>query len=98
MALKDRYDVVVAGAGNAGLTAALSAAEHGASVLVVEKAPEYLRGGNTYYTGGLFRFAYDGIDDVGAVVADMGDEERRSVDVGSYPGASRRPSRRSGFR
>ena len=88
MALKDRYDVVVAGAGNAGLTAALSAAEHGASVLVVEKAPEYLRGGNTYYTGGLFRFAYDGIDDVGAVVADMGDEERRSVDVGSYPVAS----------
>ena len=88
MTLKDRYDVVVAGAGNAGLTAALSAAEHGASVLVVEKAPEYLRGGNTYYTGGLFRFAYDGIDDVGAVVADMGDEERRSVDVGSYPVAS----------
>ena len=88
MALKDRYDVVVAGAGNAGLTAALSAAEHGASVLVVEKAPEYLRGGNTYFTGGLFRFAYEDIDDVAAIVADMGLEERRSVDVGSYPVAS----------
>ena len=88
MALKDRYDVVVAGAGNAGLTAALSAAERGASVLVIEKAPEYLRGGNTYFTGGLFRFAYDGIDDVAAVVADVGPEERRSVDVGSYPVAS----------
>ena len=88
MALKDRYDVVVAGAGNAGLTAALSAAGHGASVLVVEKAPEYLRGGNTYFTGGLFRFAYEDIDDVAAIVADMGLEERRSVDVGSYPVAS----------
>ena len=88
MTPKDRYDVVVAGAGNAGLTAALSAAEQGVSVLVLEKAPEYLRGGNTYFTGGLFRFAYEGIDDVASVVADMGPEERRSVDVGSYPAAS----------
>ena len=52
MAVTDeaRYDVVVIGAGNAALTAALSAAECGASVLVLEKAPEYLRGGNTYFT------------------------------------------------
>ena len=86
--MRDRYDVVVAGAGNAGLTAALSAAERGASVLVLEKAPGYLRGGNTYFTGGLFRFAYDGIDDVAAVLGDMDDAERRSVDVGSYPAAT----------
>jgi tricarballylate dehydrogenase len=39
---------------------------------------------NTYFTGGLFRFAYDGIDDVATVVADLGPEERDSVDVGSY--------------
>ena len=83
--MEDRYDVVVAGAGNAGLTAALAAAEQGASVLVLEKAPEYLRGGNTYFTGGLFRFAYDGIDDVADVIGDMDEAERRSVDVGSYP-------------
>ncbi len=86
--MRDRYDVVVAGAGNAGLTAALSAAEQGASVLVLEKAPEYLRGGNTYFTGGLFRFAYDGIDDVADVIGDMDAAERRSVDVGSYPAAT----------
>ena len=39
------YDVVVAGAGNAGLCAALAAAENGARALVLEKAPEHLRGG-----------------------------------------------------
>ena len=88
MTHKATYDVVVVGAGNAGLTAALSAAEGGASVLVLEKAPEYLRGGNTYFTGGLFRFAYDGIDDVAGVVTEMTAEEQRSLDVGSYPEAA----------
>lgn len=34
------YDVVVVGAGNAALCAALSAAELGVSVLVLERAPE----------------------------------------------------------
>jgi len=34
------YDVAVAGTGNAALCAALAAREAGASVLVLEKAPE----------------------------------------------------------
>src|ERR1700754_3558693 len=50
-----KADVVVVGAGNAALCAALSAREHGADVLVLEKAPESLRGGNSYFTGGLMR-------------------------------------------
>ena len=41
------YDVIVVGAGNAALSAALAAKEICSSVLVVEKAPEYVRGGNT---------------------------------------------------
>ena len=88
MAVDQRYDVIVVGAGNAALTAALSALEHGASVLVVEKAPVYLRGGNSYFTGGLFRFAYDGMEDILDLVPEISEEERGSVDVGSYPQAA----------
>ena len=84
MTHEELYDVVVVGAGNAALSAALSAAEAGASVLVLEKAPKYLRGGNTYFAGGLLRFAYGGIDDVAPLIPDTPEEELRSVDVGSY--------------
>ena len=82
--MTEAYDVVVAGAGNAALCAALSAAESGASVLVLEKAPEYFRGGNTYFTGGAIRCAYRGLDDVKALIPDMSAEEEASLDVGSY--------------
>ena len=78
------YDVVVVGAGNAALSAAIAAREHGASTLVLERAPEYFRGGNTYFTGGIIRCAYDGIEDIKALVPDMSEEEERSIDVGSY--------------
>ena len=83
-----RYDVAVVGGGNAALNAALSALERGASVLVLEKAPEYLRGGNSYFTGGLFRFRYDGVDDVMALMPDMSPDEGSRIDVGSYPAAA----------
>ena len=82
----DRYDVVVVGAGNAALAAAVSAREQGARrVLVLEKAPPELRGGNTHYSGGLLRFAYDRVDDLLPLVARRGaggarvHEERRAV-------------------
>ena len=60
----ERFDVVVVGCGNAALCAALSARENGASVLVLEKAPQEWRGGNSYFTGGLFRFAFDNVEEV----------------------------------
>lgn len=44
------YDVVVAGGGNAALCAALAARLAGASVLLLERAPEAWRGGNSKYT------------------------------------------------
>ena len=84
MATEPKPHVVVVGAGNAGLSAALAAAERGASVLVLEKAPLHLRGGNTYFTGGLFRFAYDGLEDILALVPGISDGEKSAMDVGSY--------------
>lgn len=43
-------DVLVIGFGGAGACAAISAADEGAQVLLVDKAPEYLEGGNTRYS------------------------------------------------
>ena len=83
-ALPERYDVVVVGAGNAALSAALAAKEICGSVLVAEKAPEYFRGGNTYFTGGLIRFAFNDLEDIKTLIPDMSPTEEASVDVGSY--------------
>ena len=44
------YDVVVIGGGNAALCAAITAAETGASVLILESAPHAYRGGNSRHT------------------------------------------------
>jgi len=59
------YDVIVVGAGNAALAASVSARNAGAQrVLVLEKAPEEMRGGNTHYSGGLLRIAFDRTEDL----------------------------------
>jgi tricarballylate dehydrogenase len=52
-------DVLVIGGGNAALCAALSAADAGASVLVLERAPRAFRGGNSRHTRDV-RFAHGG--------------------------------------
>ncbi|MBF6559446.1 MAG: FAD-dependent tricarballylate dehydrogenase TcuA [Candidatus Binataceae bacterium] len=59
------YDVIVVGAGNAALAASVAARNAGAErVLVLEKAPEAMRGGNTHYSGGLLRIAFDRVDEI----------------------------------
>ena len=64
------FDVIVVGGGNAALCAALSAKENGASVVVLEAAPEELRGGNSRFTGGIFRVAHQGLDDLVPLVTE----------------------------
>lgn len=79
-----RYDVVVVGAGNAAMCAALSAKEQGASVVVLEKAPPSAQGGNCPYTGGGFRFVHDGIQDIRNLLPDLSDEAVARVNMDSY--------------
>lgn len=77
-------EVIVVGAGNAALCAAISAAEHGARVTVLERAPRAARGGNSAFTGGCFRTVYDGAEDIARLVPDLAPEERESSDFGTY--------------
>jgi len=77
-------DVVVVGAGNAALCAALAAAEQVRSVLVLERAPKELSGGNSRFTAGAFRCVYDGVDDLKALMPDLTESEIISSDFGTY--------------
>ena len=56
----DEYDVIVVGAGGAGLSAAATAAENDASVLAIEK--QGIPGGTTSLSGGVMQAAGAGSD------------------------------------
>src|SRR5450432_2182145 len=58
-----KVDVLVIGGGNAALCAAISARRTGASVLVLEGAPKFYRGGNTRHTRNM-RCAHDAATDI----------------------------------
>src|SRR3954471_24668694 len=78
------YDVIIVGAGNAALCAALSARETCSKVLVLERASEEESGGNSRFTAGLFRVAYKGVDDLRKVIVDLSAEEIERSDFGAY--------------
>jgi tricarballylate dehydrogenase len=78
------YDVVVVGGGNAGMSAALAAAERAEKVLLLERAPYAARGGNTGYTAGAMRFAYEGADVIKSIVPDLDEKLFQRTDFGSY--------------
>lgn len=78
------YDVVVVGGGNAALCAAISAADEGARVVLLERSPEAERGGNSTFTDGKFRAVYNGVEDVRALAPDVTDEEAARSDFGTY--------------
>ncbi|MGB7244473.1 MAG: FAD-dependent tricarballylate dehydrogenase TcuA [Sulfitobacter sp.] len=66
------YDIVVIGGGNAALCAAITAAEAGAKVLILEAAPKPYRGGNSRHTRN-FRCMHDG--PLGPLVDSYGQDE-----------------------
>lgn len=78
--MSKKYDVVVVGAGNAALCAAMAARENSAEVLILEKAAEEEKGGNSYFTAGGFRFCHTGVDDAAKdVLTDLSDAEREQI-------------------
>jgi tricarballylate dehydrogenase len=76
-------DVVVVGAGNAALCAALGAKDAGANPVVLETAPFDERGGNTFFVAGSTRWIFNNIEEIQEVL-DLSDEELRIVDFGTY--------------
>ncbi|MAJ00385.1 MAG: tricarballylate dehydrogenase [Nisaea sp.] len=81
--MNEDYDVIVVGAGNAAMCAAMSAHEQGAKVVILERAPEDEAGGNSRYTAGAMRFAHNGLQDI-ATLVDLTDEEIETSDFGTY--------------
>jgi len=78
------WDVIVVGGGNAALSAALSAREKARKVLVLERAPEEVSGGNSRFTAGMFRVVYDGVEDLKRAIPDLTPEEIARSDFGTY--------------
>ena len=78
------YDVIVLGGGNAAFCAAHAAREQGATVLVLEAAPQEERGGNSRFTAGGMRVAYGGVEDLARLMPDLTEEEKANTDFGVY--------------
>jgi tricarballylate dehydrogenase len=78
----DRHDVIVVGGGNAGFCAALSAAEAGARVCLLERGDRDHAGGNSYYTAGAFRCVYSGLAELLPILD--ADPRLEDTELGSY--------------
>ena len=76
--------VVVVGGGNAALNAAIAAREKGADVVLLERAPFELRGGNSRFTAGAMRTVYDGVNDLKRLMPELTKREIDRADFGSY--------------
>ena len=71
-------EVLIVGAGNAAMAAAIAAREQGTEVVVLEKAPKSQRGGNSALTVHM-RFPYKGMEDLVPLLSDVSEEETRSL-------------------
>ncbi|KAA8895622.1 FAD binding domain-containing protein [Sphaerosporella brunnea] len=78
------FGIIVIGAGNAGYSAATTAAQHGVqNVLLIEKGPEGT-GGNTYFTAGAFRTVFRGLEDVLPLVCNVTPAQAAKIDMQPY--------------
>ncbi|MEM1302487.1 MAG: FAD-dependent tricarballylate dehydrogenase TcuA [Pseudomonadota bacterium] len=82
--MNQKKKVIVVGSGNAAMSAGIAALENGADVLMLEKAGPDLAGGNTKYTAGAMRFAYDTSNDLLPLLSDPDDTRIPRTDFGSY--------------
>ncbi|CDQ40872.1 FAD-dependent tricarballylate dehydrogenase TcuA [Virgibacillus salexigens] len=82
--MKQAYDVIVVGAGNAALCSAIAASEQGAKVVVLEKAPKHKRGGNSFFTDGAIRVAYEDFHQIREIIPDITDEEADKIEMPVY--------------
>ena len=82
--LPEQVDVLVVGAGNAAMCAALAARESGVSVALLERAPFDESGGNSRFTAGAIRCVYDGVEDLRKLMPDLSEQEIASTDFGTY--------------
>ena len=81
---EEHWDVIVVGAGNAAFSAAIAAREQGASVVMLEAAPEDESGGNSRFTAGAMRVVYNGVEDILKLVPDLSQTEIETTDFGTY--------------
>src|SRR5271168_242118 len=77
-------EVLIVGAGNAAMCAALAARENGADVVVLERASIAERGGNSTFTAGAIRVAYNTLGDLLELLPDLSEEEKANTDLGTY--------------
>ena len=76
--------ILIIGSGNAALCAGIAALEKGAEVHIYEKADRDLAGGNTKYTAGAMRFAYENSDQLNEFLTNPNDIKLKKTDFGSY--------------
>ncbi|MDY0393533.1 FAD-binding protein [Virgibacillus halophilus] len=81
---KNVFDLVVIGTGNAALCAAIAAKENGANVLMVEKGTKHKRGGNSFFTDGAIRFAYNDMTGIQKILTDLNKEEVQHIVMPIY--------------